>query len=63
MREHRRTLDGIMALAILGSSVTGVVSLIAALFALSAGESVAASVSLTAAALSFGLLTNALIRE
>ena len=63
MSEHRKTLNGMVALATLGSSVTGVVSLIAALFALSAGESVAASVSLTAAAISFGLLANALVRE
>ena len=63
MREHRRAVDGIMGLAILGCSLTGVVSLIAALLALFAGEFIAASVSLTGAALAFGLLANALIRE
>lgn len=63
MSEHRKTMDTVIGLVTLGGSITGVVSLIAALLPLLAGEFLAASVSLTAAAVSFGLLANALLRE
>lgn len=63
MSEHRRTLNATVGPAILGSGVTGVVSLTAALLGLFAGEFPAASMSFTGAALSFGLPANALIRN
>jgi hypothetical protein len=50
-------------LSVLGSGVAGVVGLIAALLPLLAGEFLAASLCLTAAVISFGLLANALLRE
>jgi len=63
MSEHPKTPDAIVGLATLGCSITGVASLIVATFPLFARESLAASVFLTAAALSFGLLADALLRE
>ncbi len=62
MTNDRRRLDSIIGLAALGSGVTGVVSLVAALFPLFSGEFLAAGVCLLAAALSFGLLANAVLR-
>lgn len=62
MTNDRRRLDSIIGLAALGSAVTGVVSLVAALFPLFSGEFLAAGVCLLAAALSFGLLANAVLR-
>lgn len=63
MSEDRRKLDTIIGLAAIGSSLTGVASLIAAIFPFVNGEFVAVGVCLTAAALSFGLLANAVFRE
>jgi hypothetical protein len=62
MSRDRKRLDTIIGLAALGSSITGVVSLIAALFPFFNGEFDAVGLCLIAAALSFGLLANALIR-
>lgn len=62
MSNGRKRLDTIIGLAALGSSVTGVVSLVVALFPIFSGEFLAAGVCLLAAALSFGLLANAVLR-
>jgi len=62
MTNDRRRLDAIIGLAALGSAVTGVVSVVVALFPLFSGEFLAAGVCLLAAALSFGLLANAVLR-
>jgi hypothetical protein len=62
MSENRRKLDAFIGLAILGSSITGVAGLILALFALFGGDLLTTGVCLVAAALSFGLLANALLR-
>jgi hypothetical protein len=56
-------LDTIIGLVTLGGAITGVAGLVAALVAFFSGEFVATGVCLIAAALSFGLLANALIRE
>jgi hypothetical protein len=63
MSENRKKLDTIIGLAIVGSGVTGVASLIAALFPFFDRDFVAAGVCLIAAALSFGLLANAVLGE
>lgn len=63
MSKDRKKLDTIIGLAALGSSITGVASLIAAIFPFFNGESLAVGACLTAAALSFGLLANAAFRE
>ena len=63
MKEKRRVLDALMGLAALGCAITGVVSLVGALWPLVSADYVAASVCLAAAALAFGLLTNALLRD
>ena len=63
MSENRRQFDRIIGLVTLGGAITGVAGLVAALFAFFSGEFVATGVCLIAAALSFGLLANALIRE
>ena len=63
MSENRRKLDTIIGLVTLGGAIIGVAGLVAAVFAFFNGEFVATGVCLIAAALSFGLLANALIRE
>ena len=63
MSENRKKLDTLIGLVTLGSAVTGVAGFVAALVAFFNGEFVATGVCLVAAALSFGLLANALIRE
>ena len=55
--------DALVGLAPLGCAITGVVSLVGALWPLVSANYVAASVCLAAAALAFGLLVNALLRE
>ena len=55
--------DALVGLAALGCAITGVVSLVGALWPLVSANYVAASVCLAAAALAFGLLTNALLRD
>ena len=59
MKENRRLSDAIIGPAIMGSSITGVVSF----FVTFSGGFVSASVCLVAAALSFGLLANAVLRQ
>jgi len=63
MSKDNKKLDTIIGLAALGSSITGVASLIAAIFPLFSGEFIGVGMCLTAAALSFGLLANAVLRE
>jgi len=60
--EHKRQ-DTLVGLAILGSGITGVASLIVGFISLSDGDLIAVGVCLIAAALAFGLLANALLRE
>ena len=52
-----------IGLAVIGSSTIGIVGFIAAIIAVLAGEPTAAGTYLIAAALSFGLLANAVLRE
>jgi hypothetical protein len=63
MSDECKTQDTLIGLTIMGSGITGVVSLIAALFPLFDGDFVAVGVCLIAAALAFGLLANALLCE
>ena len=62
MNENDQKLDAMIGLATVGGGITGVASLVAALFALLSGDLVATGVCLVAAAVSFGLLANALLR-
>ena len=62
MSEDRKKLDAVIGLATIGSSIVGVVSLIAAVMALVSGEYLGTGMCLTAAALSLGLLANAVLR-
>ena len=62
MSENRRKFDTIIGLVTLGGAITGVAGFVAALATFFNGEFVATGVCLIAAALSFGLLANALIR-
>jgi hypothetical protein len=48
---------------LLAAMVTGIVSLVVAVFAFFNSEWVAAGISLTSAALTFGLIANALLRR
>lgn len=63
MSKNRKGLDAIIGLAAVGTSITGVTSLIAAIFPFFNGEFLAVGACLIAAALSFGLLANAAFRE
>jgi len=62
MDEGRKVSNTIIALAAVGSAVTGVVSFIAALVPYFEGDFFGAGLCLLAAAFSFGLLANALYR-
>jgi len=63
MAENRNKLSTVIGLATVGAGFTGVVSLIAALFSLIDSDFAAAGTCLIAAALAFGLLANAVLRE
>ena len=61
MSEKSRLGDSVVGVAVIGSVVTGVASLIAALFPFFSADFTGAGVLLIAAALSFGLLGMAVI--
>jgi hypothetical protein len=63
MDTKRSRFNTLIGLALIGSSITGAVSLVAALFPLTEGDFSATGIFLFAAALSFGLLANAMLRE
>jgi hypothetical protein len=62
MDEGRKVSNTIIALAAVGSAITGVISFIAALVPYFEGDFIGAGLCLLAAAFSFGLLANALYR-
>ena len=61
MSDKRRVGDSIVGVAVIGCVVTGVASLIAALFPFFSGDFTAAGVFLIAAALSYGFLGMAVL--
>ena len=61
MSGKSRATDSVLGVVVIGSVVTGVASLIAALFPFFSADFVGAGVLLIAAALSFGLLGIAVI--
>jgi hypothetical protein len=63
MDKNRRKLDWIVGLVVAGAGITGVVGLWAAFSALYWGKRADAGICLIAAALAFGLLANAVLRE
>ena len=63
MNQSSEGLERVIGLALVGCSITGVASLVAALFPFFSGEFVGAGVCLLAAAVSLGLLANAVLRE
>jgi hypothetical protein len=62
MQTKQDKVGVIVALAMVGGSVTGAVSFVAALFPLVEGDFLGVGLCLIAAALSFGLLANAVLR-
>lgn len=62
MKENRSRFNTMIGLATIGSTITGVASLCLALISLFDGDFLAMGTCLIAAALSFGLLANALLR-
>lgn len=56
-------LGAIIGLALLGSGITGAVSIVAALFPFAAGDYAAMGLCLIAAAIAFGLLSTAVLRS
>ncbi len=63
MKKNQNWLDTVMGLALLGCSITGAVSMVAALFPFATGDYAAVGLCLIASAVSFGLLTNAVLRH
>lgn len=63
MTSHKNDAESIAGLAIIGTCITGVASLVAAIFTFLNGDFAAGGICLLAAALSFGLLANAVLRE
>jgi hypothetical protein len=63
MRENRPILSSLIGLMAIGSSLTGVLGLIGALITFFMEEYVATAGLTVAAALAFGLLANALLRD
>jgi hypothetical protein len=63
MEKKPNRFDNVLGLAVIAGLVTGFIGLVAAVFAIFAGKAVGAGVCLAAAALAFGLLANALLRE
>lgn len=63
MSENSRWLDGLIGLASVGASLTGIAGFVVALVALFSGDLAAGGLCLIAAALSFGLLANSLLRK
>ena len=63
MNGNQNRSTTLMGLTALGALVTGALALITALFPFLEGEFAAAGLCLIAAALSFGLLANAVLRE
>lgn len=63
MAEQQRKVDNAPGLVALGGGITGIVSLVAAMFPFFSGDYVGAGLCLIAAALAFGLLANAVFRK
>ena len=61
MSGKSRATDSVVGVAVIGSVVTGVVSLLAALFPFFGADFAGAGILLVAAALSFGLLSLAVL--
>jgi hypothetical protein len=61
--ESRKQLNTIIGLATVGGGIIGIAGFVAALVAFFSGDFVATGLCLVAAALSFGLLANAVLRE
>jgi hypothetical protein len=63
MEKGRRWVESMVGIAVLGSLLTGVLSLIVGVIALLGDEFVTGGVLFVAAGLSFGLLANAVLRQ
>jgi hypothetical protein len=63
MNEKGRIAEALVGLAALGCAITGVASLVVALWPLVSLDYLGRGVGLAAAALAFGLLANALLRD
>lgn len=63
MENNQNRSNTLMGITALGGLITGALALVAALFPFLEGEFGATGLCLIAAALSFGLLANAMLRE
>ena len=63
MEKKPNRFDAVLGIVVLASIVTGFAGLLVALFAFFDGDRVGAGVCLGAAALSFGLIANAILRQ
>ena len=63
MDKQTKRLDALLGRNVLAGTVTGFFALVAALFAFIEGDWAGAGLCLTAAALAFGLTSNAMLRH
>lgn len=63
MNKSSRSLGFVIGLSAFGGGITGLVAFVAGLYMLFSGRLDAAGLSMIAAALSFGLIANAVLRE
>jgi hypothetical protein len=63
MTNGRTSFNTVLGLAMLGSLIVGIAALLAALAAFIDGDNVAVGLCLAAAALAFGLLSNAVLKS
>ena len=63
MSKDHKTLGSMIGIAVFGGAITGIVGLVVGVGAAMVGEPVAAGIALVAAALAFGMLANAVLRE
>ena len=63
MSKDHKTLGWMIGIAVYGTIIAGIAGIVVGVATALTGESVGAGLALVAAALSFGLLANALLRE
>ena len=63
MSKDHKTLGSMIGIAVFGGAITGIAGFVVGVGAALVGEPVAAGLALIAAAVSFGMLANAVLRE
>ena len=63
MSKDHKTLGSTIGIAVFGGAITGIAGIVVGVAAAIVGEPLGAGLALVAAALAFGLLANAVLRE